>query len=79
MLTNNERTPMNHNTQQKPPETVLRLKEVKSRTGLSRSTIYLAVKNDHFPKPINIGIRSVGWIESEINDWILARIQNRRS
>ena len=69
---------MNHTTQQKPPETILRLKAVKSRTGLSRSTIYLAVKNDLFPKPINIGIRSVGWIESEISAWILARIQNRK-
>lgn len=79
MLTNNERTSMNHNNQQKPPETVIRLREVKLRTGLSRSTIYLAVKNDHFPKPINIGIRCVGWVESEINAWILSRIEKRRT
>lgn len=59
-------------------ERILRLTEVKLRTGLSRSTIYLAVKNDQFPKPINIGIRSVGWLESEINSWISSCIEQRK-
>lgn len=59
-------------------ENILRLPDVKSRTGLSRSTIYLAMKNDCFPKSISLGPRCVGWIESEINDWIQMQIQSTR-
>ncbi len=70
---------MNAIETQKSKERILRLAEVKSRTGLSRSTIYLAIKNDLFPKPINLGVRSVGWLDSEINDWIATRIEKRRS
>jgi prophage regulatory protein len=69
---------MNTTESVKAAERILRLNEVKLRTGLSRSTIYLAIKNDQFPKPINLGLRSVGWLESEINSWIAARIQERR-
>jgi prophage regulatory protein len=58
---------------------VLRLSQVKARTGLSRSTIYLAVKNDAFPKPISLGLRSIGWIETEIESWIQSRIKISRS
>lgn len=59
-------------------ERILRLAEVKLRTGLSRSTIYLAIKNDLFPKPIKLGMRSVGWLESEIDSWITECIKQRR-
>ena len=69
---------MNKTTQQKTFTAILRLPDVKLRTGLSRSTIYLAIKNDQFPKSIQIGLRSVGWVESEIDSWILQRIQNRK-
>jgi prophage regulatory protein len=60
------------------PLAILRLKQVKARTGRSRSSIYAAVKNREFPAPVNIGVRAVGWIESEIADWITARIVESR-
>ncbi len=56
---------------------ILRLPEVKLRTGLSRSTIYLKVSQNLFPKPMSIGERSVGWLESEIDSWINERAENR--
>lgn len=56
---------------------VLRLSSVKKRTGLSRSTLYLRVAAGSFPKPINLGGRAVGWIESEVADWIAARVAER--
>lgn len=60
--------------------TILRLPEVKARTGLSRSTIYLRIAEGKFPPPINLGERSVGWVESEIEAWIAERIElSRRS
>jgi len=48
----------------------LRLPSVKARTGLSRSSIYLRIKQGTFPKPIPLGGRAVAWQEFEINDWI---------
>jgi prophage regulatory protein len=59
-------------------QNILRLPEVKKRTGLSRSTIYLRITQDTFPKPISLGARSVGWLDSEIEAWIQARIQKSR-
>lgn len=59
-------------------EAILRLPVVKSRTGLSRSSIYAKVRTGEFPKPISIGIRSVGWMESEIQQWIASRIAYSR-
>ena len=57
---------------------ILRLPDVKARTGLSRSTIYAKVKEGSFPKYISLGIRSVGWLESEIEAWIKSRIDASR-
>lgn len=54
---------------------ILKLPAVQSRTQLSRSTIYLKISQDAFPKPIRLGEgRAVGWIESEIQDWIEQQI-----
>ncbi len=58
--------------------TILRLPSVKSRTGLSRSTIYLRVSEGRFPKPVSLGGRAVGWVETEVNDWLAARIEASR-
>jgi prophage regulatory protein len=55
----------------------LRLNDVKNRTGLSRSTIYLNINRGIFPKPISLGARCVGWLESEIDAWIDMRINSR--
>lgn len=62
----------------KPPLKILRLPAVEDRTGLRRSTIYLKISQDKFPKPISLGYRSVGWIEEEITSWIEQRIQSSR-
>jgi prophage regulatory protein len=52
----------------------IRLPEVLARTGLSPATIYRQIKVGRFPAQVTLGIRAVGWIESEIDDWIEARI-----
>ena len=58
--------------------TILRLPAVKARTGLSRSTIYLRIAEGDFPKPISLGGRAVGWIESEIHAWVQQQIDATR-
>lgn len=50
--------------------TVLRLPEVMKRTGLKRASIYERINEGTFPRNISLGGRSVGWLESEINDWL---------
>ncbi len=57
---------------------ILRLPAVKARTGLSRSTIYLRVSEDNFPRPVQLGGRAVGWVEAEIDKWLARQIENRR-
>jgi len=61
-----------------PPTVILRRREVQARTGLSRSTIYLRTSQGHFPKPIPLGPRAVGWLESEIEAWLQAQIASVR-
>jgi prophage regulatory protein len=46
-----------------------RLPEVMDMTGLSRSSIYLRVSTDEFPKPVKIGRRAIGWPEESIIAW----------
>ena len=57
---------------------ILRLPAVRARTGLSRSTIYLRVSESTFPKPVSLGGRAVGWIESEVQQWLEQRIEASR-
>lgn len=57
---------------------ILRLPAVKALTGLSRSTIYLRISKNSFPKPRSLGVRAVGWYEQEIQEWITSRPTNER-
>ncbi len=57
--------------------TILRRKQVEERTGLSRSTIYLRIQEEAFPKPVNLGARAVGWLENEIEEWLKKRVERR--
>jgi prophage regulatory protein len=56
----------------------LRRKQVETRTGLSRSTIYQYIKDGVFPKPVPLGPRAVGWLESDVSEWIAARVKIAR-
>lgn len=58
---------------------IIRLKDVIGSTGLGRSTIYKYVAEGAFPKPVSLGDRCVGWVESEVQDWILDRVIERDS
>jgi prophage regulatory protein len=53
--------------------TILRLPDVIARVGLSRSSIYLALSRNDFPSQVRLGLRSVGWLESDIDEWVRRR------
>ena len=55
---------------------LLRLKEVIQRCGLGKTAIYTRIRAGEFPKPVDLG-GVVAWVESEVEDWIQARIAER--
>lgn len=58
--------------------TIIRRKQVEALTGLSRSTIYHRISQGTFPSKISLGARAVGWVESEINEWLHHQIELSR-
>ena len=52
---------------------LLRLEEVLSYTGLSRSELYRKVQVGEFPGSVKVGVRAVRWRESEVEEWIAGR------
>lgn len=61
-------------TSQRKELAVLRRPQVEAITGLSCSTIYASMAEGTFPRPVRLGLRAVGWIESEVIGWVEARI-----
>ncbi len=57
--------------------TILRLPQVKSRSGYSRSTIYLRIGQGLWTTPIKLGVRCVGWPENEVAALNAARISGK--
>ncbi len=64
-------------------DALLHRQEVEKRTGLGRSAIYARLDPNHpqfdpeFPRPVPVGAHAKRWVESELNDWIHARIAAR--
>ena len=58
-----------------PINRLLRRPDVESRTGLSRSTIYMKMSAGEFPRPRRIGKRAVAWLEADIERWLAQRIE----
>jgi len=57
---------------------VLRLRQVCAATGLGRSLIYELQSQNRFPRRIKIGLRAVGWLEHEVQEWLAERIARSR-
>ncbi|UHQ19185.1 AlpA family phage regulatory protein [Lysobacter sp. KIS68-7] len=57
---------------------LLRFPEVKHRTGLSRTSLFRAVRAGRFPAPIHLELgersRCVAWPEASVDAWIEARV-----
>lgn len=64
--------------QTKTAPAIIRRPQVEARTGLARSTIYRRIRGGTFPPPVSLGGDAVGWVESEIDAWIAARIDESR-
>lgn len=66
-----------------PLHKIINIRQVIECTGLSRSTIYEIMNpkskyyDETFPKQVNLTTSRVGWLASEINDWIEVKIRRR--
>jgi prophage regulatory protein len=59
---------------------LIRVKEVKRRTGLSVTSIYRAMNAEQFPRQVSLlGRRHVAWIAAEVDRWIEERIAAARN
>ncbi len=56
---------------------LLRLPAVMNATGLSRSTLYLRIKQQLLPPPVKIGERCAAWPSHEIEAINAARIAGK--
>ena len=56
-----------------PVRRFLRIRAVRERTGLSRSTVHKLELAGDFPKRVVLGPRSVGWWEDEVTGWMDSR------
>ncbi|WP_347271019.1 helix-turn-helix transcriptional regulator [Rhizorhabdus histidinilytica] len=60
----------------KPPQKdrrkdrLLRMPEVRQRTGLSVPSVYRREAEGTFPARVHIGLRMVAWYESDIDDFV---------
>lgn len=58
---------------------ILRLPEVITKTGRSRSTLYADIEAGRFPKPVKLGARAIGFVADEVDAWIAERIAQREA
>jgi prophage regulatory protein len=63
--------------QNEAPLRLLKLPEVLRRTGLSRSAVYEKIKRQELKRPVPLGGRAVGFVESEVEAWVTQRIAAR--
>ena len=73
----------------KPKTRLIRLNEVLSRTGYGRTSIYRKMDEGSFPKCLKLGspfkdstkfdCRAIAWIEDEVDQWVISRIEARDS
>ncbi|HEY3982491.1 AlpA family transcriptional regulator [Cedecea sp.] len=60
------------------PKILIRLPEVQRRTGFSKAWLYRLMSLRRFPSAVKIGVRSIAFVESEVDDWINQRIDESR-
>ncbi len=56
---------------------IVRWPELEVMTGRGRTSIQQDIIEGHFPRPISLGGRAVGWLLKEIEAWIAARAAER--
>ena len=64
--------------QNQPENELMKLNEVMAAVPYSRASIYRLMSEGKFPKPINLGGRSVFWVRTQIQDFIREQIEKAK-
>lgn len=56
---------------------LLTRQQVLDIVGFSQATLYRHMAAGTFPRPVMITWRKIGWLESDIEDWIKAKVDAR--
>ena len=49
---------------------ILRLPGVARLTGMSKGTIHRRYREGTFPRPLKLGVQSIGWRRKDIDEWL---------
>ncbi|MDF1822241.1 MAG: AlpA family phage regulatory protein [Alcanivoracaceae bacterium] len=55
----------------------MRLKETCQMAGIEKTTAYKLMNEGAFPRPVTVGGRAVRWVSTEIEAWIMDRMEER--
>ena len=58
------------NIEQTKPNKLLRIADVSTKTTIAKSTLWLMMSENRFPKPVKLSGSINVWRESDIDDWI---------
>jgi prophage regulatory protein len=61
------------------PKHLLSKRAVLKQIPISSATLARRVAAGAFPRPVRIGKRRVAWVQSEVSDWLAARMEERGS
>lgn len=59
------------------PSSILRIKTVMQRTGLTRPTLYRKIAEGTFPRQVRIATNCIGWREAEVDAWLRSPMSYR--
>lgn len=62
-------------SQKAPPLRLLRTDSVLERVAISRTELHRRIKAGKFPAPIKLGLRTVAWPESSIEEYIASLVE----
>ncbi|ENG7465264.1 transcriptional regulator [Vibrio parahaemolyticus] len=54
----------------------LNLEQVITKTTLCKSTIYELMKVEAFPKNFTVSGKRKAWLESDVEDWMMRKVEN---
>lgn len=57
---------------------ILRMPEVERKIGLKRTQIYELISRNEFPRGIKLSKQATGWLEHEVDAFLLKRIAESR-
>lgn len=56
---------------------LLSMSAVLERVCMSKTSLYRRINSGEFPKPVGIARYKIAFVESEVEEWIAARVKER--